>query len=121
MTVRMDSQLKKQFNELCNEIGMSVNTAINVFVNTVVRTRSIPFKIMADSYEDKVLRDFYEFRKQVASSDRPELTMEEINEEIRLAREEMADKKKTSQKAFPPEAHRCDPSGDAGDIKSRRD
>ncbi len=96
MTVRMDSQLKKQFNELCNEIGMSVNTAINVFVNTVVRTRSIPFKIMADSYEDKVLRDFYEFRKQVASSDRPELTMEEINEEIRLAREEMADKKKTS-------------------------
>jgi hypothetical protein len=43
-----------------------------------------------------VLRDFYEFRKQVASSDRPELTMEEINEEIRLAREEMAAKKKTS-------------------------
>ena len=74
MTVRMDSQLKKQFNELCN----------------------VPFKITADPYEDKVLRDFYEFRKQVASSDRPELTMEEINEEIRLAREEMAAKKKTS-------------------------
>ena len=96
MTVRMDSQLKKQFNELCNEIGMSVNTAINIFANAVVKTRSIPFKITADPYDDKVLRDFYEFRKQVASSDRPELTMEEINEEIRLAREEMAAKKKTS-------------------------
>ena len=35
MTVRMDSQLKKQFNELCNEIGMSVNTAINIFANAL--------------------------------------------------------------------------------------
>ena len=95
MTVRMDSQLKKQFNELCNEIGMSVNTAINIFANAVVRTRSIPFKVGVynSEPEDNVLRDFYEFRKQVASSDRPELTMEEINEEIRLAREEIAAKK----------------------------
>lgn len=93
MTVRLDSQLKKQFNELCNEIGMSVNTAINVFVNAAVKTRGIPFKVSATPTEDKVLRDFYEFRKQVAASDRPELTMEEINEEIRLAREEMDAKK----------------------------
>ena len=95
MTVRMDSQLKKQFNELCNEIGMSVNTAINIFANAVVRTKSIPFKITAYPSEDNVLRDFYEFRKQVAASDRPELTMEEINEEIRLARQDMEAKKKT--------------------------
>ena len=94
MTVRMDSQLKKQFNELCNEIGMSVNTAINIFANAVVKTRSIPFKVSAYTEEDKALKDFYEFRRQVAASDRPELTMEEINEEIRLAREEMATKKK---------------------------
>ena len=96
MTVRMDSQLKKQFNELCNEIGMSVNTAINIFANAVVKTKSIPFKLSAYPNEDNVLKDFYEFRRQVAASDRPELTMEEINEEIRLAREEMAAKKKES-------------------------
>ena len=93
MTVRMDSKLKQQFNELCNEIGMSVNTAINIFANAVVKTRSIPFKITAYPSEDTVLRDFYEFRREVASSDRPELTMEEINEEIRLARQEMTKKK----------------------------
>ena len=45
MTVRLDSQLKKQFNELCNEIGMSANTAINVFVNAAVKNRGIPFEI----------------------------------------------------------------------------
>ena len=96
MTVRMDSQLKKQFNELCNEIGMSVNTAINIFANAVVKTKGIPFKISAYPTEDNVLRDFYEFRRQVAASDRPELTMEEINEEIRLARLEKAEREKTS-------------------------
>ena len=47
MSVRLDSQLKKQFNELCNEIGMSVNTAINVFVNAAVKAQGIPFEIKA--------------------------------------------------------------------------
>ena len=96
MTVRMDSDIKAAFDALCAQFGMSANAAMNIFANAVVKTRSIPFKITADPYEDKVLRDFYEFRKQVAASDRPELTMEEINEEIRLARQERAAKKKAS-------------------------
>jgi len=56
----------------------------------VVRRRKIPFEIAAKPSEDNVLNDFYAFRREVAASDRPELTMEEINEEIRLAREEKA-------------------------------
>lgn len=96
MTVRMDSDIKAAFDTLCAQFGMSANAAMNIFANAVVKTRSIPFKITADPYEDKVLRDFYEFRKQVVASDRPELTMEEINEEIRLARQERAARKKAS-------------------------
>ena len=93
VTVRIDSEMKLKFDELCKQFGMSANTAFNVFVNAVVMHKKIPFEISTPTYEDKVLKDFYEFRKEVASSDRPELTMEEINEEIRLAREEMAAKK----------------------------
>lgn len=96
MTVRMDSGLKSAFEALCAQFGMSVNTAMNVFANAVVKTSSIPFKITAYPPEDKALRDFYEFRRAVAASDRPELTMEEINEEISLARKEMAAKKAAS-------------------------
>ena len=98
MTVRMDSQLKQKFDELCARMGMSVNAAINVFANAVVRTSSIPFKISANplDVEDEALREFREFRKMVAASDRPELTLEEINEEIRLAREERAAKEKAA-------------------------
>ena len=96
MTVRLDSQLKKQFNELCNEIGMSANTAINVFVKAAVRTRSIPFKIDLNEpeAENPTLKRFQEFRASVVADDsRPEMTLDEINEEIRLAREEIASRK----------------------------
>ena len=93
MTVRMDAGVKARFEELCSQFGMSVNTAMNVFANAVVRKRMIPFEISANPSEDKVLSDFYAFRREMATSDRPELTMEEINEEIRLAREEMDRKK----------------------------
>lgn len=97
MTVRMDAGIKARFEELCSQFGMSVNTAMNVFANVVVRKRMIPFEITANPSEDKVLSDFYAFRKEMAASDRPELTMEEINEEIRLAREEMDRKKKAAE------------------------
>lgn len=96
MTVRLDSQLKKQFNELCNEIGMSANTAINVFVKAAVRTRSIPFKIDLNEpeAENPALKRFQDFRASVVADDsRPEMTLDEINEEIRLAREERSKQK----------------------------
>ena len=48
MTVRMDSQLKQNFDSLCSRMGLSVNAAINIFANAVVRTRSLPFRISAN-------------------------------------------------------------------------
>ena len=90
MTVRMDSQLKQMFDALCREFDMSVNTAINVYAKAVVQTKNIPFRMGVDTSEsaDETVRSFRQYRAQVAADDRPELTLDEINEEIRLAREE---------------------------------
>ena len=44
-TIRIDSELKAEFDKLCDEFGMSVNTAFNIYVKTVVRQRRIPFQI----------------------------------------------------------------------------
>ena len=44
-SVRMDEDLKKQFESLCNTFGMNMTTAINVFARAVVRERKIPFEI----------------------------------------------------------------------------
>ena len=43
--IRMDENLKKQFEFLCNEFGLTMSTAINLFVKTVVRENRIPLDL----------------------------------------------------------------------------
>lgn len=89
VTVRIDSEMKSQFDKLCEEFGMSVNTAFNIFVNAVVRSRKIPFEIKAAKTESpSALELFMQQRRAAEASVEPEITLEEINTEIRAAREE---------------------------------
>ncbi len=91
MTVRMDSDLKKSFNSLCSEFGMSTNVAINIFAKAVVQRRCIPFEIRSESktdYTTSALNDFYELRSIAAKSDNADLSLEEINNEIKQSRKE---------------------------------
>ncbi len=90
MTIRMDSDLKVQFDALCVEFGMSTNTAFNIFARTVVRNRKIPFIIEALSKEEVLARGraaIDELRRIASENGLSGMTLEEINEEIRLARE----------------------------------
>ena len=90
MTIRMDSDLKMQFDALCDEFGMSTNTAFNIFARAVVRKRQIPFIIEAPTKEDVAAKGkaaFDEIRGMVMRGEIPSMTLDEINEEIRLARE----------------------------------
>ena len=48
VNIRMDEELKKQFDAFCSDIGMSMTTAICVFAKKAVRERRIPFEITAD-------------------------------------------------------------------------
>ena len=50
INVRINEELKKQFEEFCNETGMNISTAINIFISTVVREKQIPFKITTDPF-----------------------------------------------------------------------
>lgn len=50
-SVRMDENLKKQFDGLCSDFGMTASTAINVFARAVVRERKIPFEIVSPEPE----------------------------------------------------------------------
>ncbi len=91
MTVRMDSQQKALFDNLCEQFGMSANAAINVFVKAVIRTRSIPFSIKAkEATEEKVTaraREAFErARANAENGITPELSLDEINAEIREVR-----------------------------------
>lgn len=88
MTVRMDNQQKIQFDRLCEQFGMSANTAINIFVKAVIRSKSIPFSIKARE-EDEVTRkarESFQNMCDAARANNVEMTLDEINAEIREVR-----------------------------------
>lgn len=47
INIRMDEELKKQFDAFCSEVGMSMTTVFCVFAKTAVRQQKIPFDISA--------------------------------------------------------------------------
>ena len=48
INIRMDSDLKKQFEEFCADMGMTMTTAFNIFAKKAVREYRIPFEIGAE-------------------------------------------------------------------------
>ena len=50
INIRMDKQLKNQFETFCNNAGLTMSTAFNVFARTSVRMQKIPFEITADPF-----------------------------------------------------------------------
>ena len=48
VNIRMDSNLKQQFEAFCSDMGMSMSTAFNIFARKAVREYRIPFEIGAE-------------------------------------------------------------------------
>ena len=46
--IRLDENLKKEFEQFCISTGMSMSTAINIFIMKSVREQRIPFDITAN-------------------------------------------------------------------------
>ena len=88
-SVRMEEDLKRQFDALCEEFGMNTTTAFNIFARAVVRERRIPFEIFAP--QKKLTRSdgmqaFADLRAEAKKNGIQDLTLDEINEEIRQTR-----------------------------------
>lgn len=88
-SVRMDESLKNDFDALCTDFGMSMTTAINVFARAVVRERRIPFEIAAPTAGKarmSGLDAFQALRAEARMNGLQDMSLDEINEEIRKAR-----------------------------------
>ena len=46
---RMDTEAKKEVEEICSKMGLTMTSAINVFLSKVRMERRIPFEITADA------------------------------------------------------------------------
>ncbi|MBR5950869.1 MAG: type II toxin-antitoxin system RelB/DinJ family antitoxin [Actinomycetaceae bacterium] len=90
-SVRMEQGLKEQFDALCKDFGMNVSTAINVFATAVVRERRIPFDIVASTPNEtrqKTMDAFMSLRNYAQENGIADMSLDEINAEIRAARQE---------------------------------
>lgn len=47
-TLRIDDALKRECDSVLEDIGLSFSAAVTLFLKQVVRTRSIPFALLAD-------------------------------------------------------------------------
>ena len=86
-SVRMDPILKKNFELLCDEFGMNMSVAINIFAKAMVRERKIPFEIKCYDYE--VNSENLSYVLDHIRNTTSELSLTEINEEIKQVREEL--------------------------------
>jgi DNA-damage-inducible protein J len=60
LSIRMDTELKKQAEKLFSELGMNMTTALNVFLRQSVRQGGIPFEIKLDIPNAETIEAFLE-------------------------------------------------------------
>lgn len=66
INVRLDAELKKQFEDFCNDVGMSVSTAINLCVRRIVKDNKLPFEISSDIPNEETLAAIEEVKRMRA-------------------------------------------------------
>ena len=91
ITIRVDEQLKSNFDSLCDLFGLSNSAALNLFMKAVVRERRIPFEIKADSDAEARLRGweaFQRMRESALDAGASDMTLDDINDVISAVRNE---------------------------------
>ena len=66
INIRMDSDLKKQFEAFCSDMGMSMTTAFNIFAKKSVREYRIPFEIGGEAPNAETLEAVNEVKRMKA-------------------------------------------------------
>ena len=54
LSVRVDVNDKKSFEQFCANVGMNVSTAINMFIKAVLREQKLPFEVRSKTFDDTV-------------------------------------------------------------------
>jgi len=98
VTVRLDEEVKREFDSFCENVGINITTAFNMFIKATLRTRELPFAvtdIQTQSKSKKELKEvFREMQAQSIINGTDNMTLEEINSiiaESRLDRHERRD------------------------------
>ena len=81
LSVRVDANDKKNFEQFCDEVGMNVSTAINIFIKAVLREQKIPFEIRSKTFDNIIDEKLQEAESEMKNTSK-RYSKEEILESI---------------------------------------
>ena len=81
VNIRMDAELKKEFEEFCSNVGMNMTTAFTIFARRTVRENRIPFEVSADCRHQVPVDPA---AVQDAAAKKPEDMFEEIKRDFNI-------------------------------------
>lgn len=67
INIRMDADLKRQFEAFCADMGMTMTTAFNIFAKKAVREYRIPFEISGDVPNAETVEAIQEVKQMKAN------------------------------------------------------
>ena len=88
LQVRIDDELKNQASVVYGELGIDLSTAVRMFLKKSVSVGGIPFDTIVSDSTLKAIRAIDRMRTVSEKNGNLNMTLDEINEEIRKAREE---------------------------------
>ena len=80
LNVRMDENVKKEFDDFCFKVGLNASVAVNMFARAVLRERKIPFEVSDETdpfYSESNMRVLLQSIKE---ADEGKLTQHELIE-----------------------------------------
>ena len=80
MSIRLDSEVKEQAQQVFNNLGMDMTTAINIFLRQAIQYQGLPFDVRLDENRRllEVLRDLNQNRNMSQSFESVSDLMEDL-------------------------------------------
>lgn len=86
VSIRMDSELKAQAEQVLSQLGMNMNGTINMFLHQIVRDRAVPLSLSLNS-ERSLYADLLRARAERAQGARGRVAAELLGEMDRIIAE----------------------------------
>ena len=83
VTIRVDEDIKRRFEEFCADVGMNMSVAVNMFIRASLREKRIPFPIESSTtpYGLTLLREM-----RAEAEERGFMSDDDIETEIQAAK-----------------------------------
>ena len=88
LQIRVDEEVKNRAAAIYSELGLDLSTAVRMFLKRSILVGGIPFETRFDKTTIKGLVAMEKMRDISEQNGNCDMTLDEINEEIKKAREE---------------------------------